>query len=329
MHTGIFATPRLRAGLAMLGLAVLLPACAKHNSPGNTPCDTEGVNMVAFASNRTTSQYDIYLYDYDQVGFRLLKGLNSVVDADSSPALTSDGQTIAFVTQRSTTSTDILIYDRGSCSTGAIAAVNSAGDESQPNFSGDGQRLAFVRDTVGGHRIRMLNGNTFLLVPLPGLDAPGGFDDDAPASDRTATGIAFVSNRGGNSDVYVYDRNADSLVTLPGLNSAASDIEPTLSPDAHFLCFASNRAGGTGGFDLYLYDLVTKTLLAPPTNLNSTGDDRRPCLSADGNTIAFQSDRGHPGTMDVLLYQRITTTLVTRSGLAGPLDDVHPSLRFP
>jgi Tol biopolymer transport system component len=317
-------------GLAVLFLAatVLAPGCSKNDSFSLSPCDGDGVNLIVFASNRGTSQYDVYLYDVDNSGFRLLKNLNSSTAADSSPSLSSDGQTIAFVSTRGTSGSDLFVYDRGSCTLGTIPGVNTTGNESQPRFSGDGLRLTFVRDTLGHHRIRMVDGTSYRFVPLPGFEAPG-FDDDSPCADRTAGVIAFSTNRGGNRDIELYDRAGDSLVTLAGLNSAADDIEPSLTPDAHYLCFASNRAGGAGGFDIYLYDLTTRALVTPLNNLNSPADDRRPSISAAGVTIAFQSDRESAGHWDVLYYNRTGALLANPPGLASSAEDLHPSLRFP
>jgi Tol biopolymer transport system component len=315
---------------AILGLGVLLSGCSKEFSA--SPCDTEGIRLIAFSSNRSASQYDIFLYDADGAGFRLLKDLNSSTAADSSPALTSDGLTLAFVSQRGATGTDILLYNRASCTVGTVPAMSTTFNERQPTFSGDGLRLTFVRDTVVGAfvrpRIRLLNSGTLRLVPLPLLDARTSADW-SPAPDRTAAVIAFVSDSTGNPDIYLYDRGGDTLIALPGLNSAAADLDPSLTPDSRYLCFASDRAGGAGGFDLYLYDLSTRTLVTPLANLNSAADDRHPSINPSGAAFAFQSDRVTAGEWDVFYYYRSGSVLANPAGLVGSADDLQPSMRFP
>ncbi|MBI5709253.1 MAG: PD40 domain-containing protein [Candidatus Eisenbacteria bacterium] len=324
---------RSRAALLVAVLAAAIGiGCGKTNSTtGISACDTGGLHLIAFASdrNQAAGQCDIYLYDMDGSGFRLLRNLNGPAVADSTPALSSDGLFIAFVSVRGTSGADIWLYDRSRCAVSPIPGVNTSGDETQPVFTGDGLRLAFVRDTLGRHQIRLINGLNlnYSFVPLPGLDTTATASDWSPAPDRTGGAIAFVSDRDGGPDIFVYDRSGDSLISLPGLNSPADDLEPTLTPDAHWMCFASNRAGGDGGYDLYLYDLTTRTLVALP-NLNSAFDERRPSISPNGNVIAFQTARGGTG-WDVLYYSRSGSLLANPAPLASAGSDLHPSLRYP
>src|SRR5436190_1173626 len=84
-------------------------------SAASPTCDTTGTHLVALASarNQTAGQFDIYLYDLDQLGFHLLRNLNVAGSSDVSPALAGDGQALAFVTNRAggAGGTDIMIYD--------------------------------------------------------------------------------------------------------------------------------------------------------------------------------------------------------------------------
>ena len=72
--------------------------------------------------------------------------------------------------------------------------------------------------------------------------------------------IAFATwNRQGGPGpgyhVFLFDKSAKKLIDLPGLNSQAFDDRmPALSGDGRFLAFASNRKGGAGLTDIYLYD---------------------------------------------------------------------------
>ena len=175
--------------LARTTLVLLLLASAgcSHKQTAPTTCDNEGTDLVAFSSDRGHhGQYDVYLYDADQVGYRALRNLNSATASDSNPALSSDAQLIAFVSARGTTGTDLYVYERISCSILSTPGLGSAGDETDPTFSGDTGRLAFARDTLGHRRIRVVTAKSINFVPLPGLDtlnAP--YDDWAPSPDQT------------------------------------------------------------------------------------------------------------------------------------------------
>lgn len=330
--TGHGRARRAWAAAVALALSGLVAGCGDDAKIGLNPCDAEGTHLIAFASNRTSAQFDVYLYDVDGGAFRLLKDLNSATAADSSPALSSDRSTIAFVTDRGA-GADILLYDRASCTVGSIPAINSTFPESEPAFSGDALRITFVRDTTTTagtrKRVRLVNGTTFRLVPMPGLEGPAASNDWSPAPDRTANVIAFVTDRNGTADILLYDRGGDSLIALPDVNTAYAERDPSLTPDARYLALASDRAGGAGGYDLYLYDLTTHAYVTPLTNLNSAADERHPSLSPDGNTLAFQSDRDGPGAWDVLFFRRFGNVLSNPVELASSALDLHPSLRYP
>jgi len=86
-------------------------------------------------------------------------------------------------------------------------------------------------------------------------------DERAPSIRYDGREIAFVSNRPGglgNSDIWVSTRSGDgrpwsSPVNLGvAVNSAFNDTGPSLSDDGELLFFDSNRAGGSGGQDLWV-----------------------------------------------------------------------------
>lgn len=323
---------RRAVALSVLLLACVAASCSKNDSFDVSPCDNEGSHLIAFASDRGhAGQHDLYLFDADQSGFRLLKNLNSPTASDSSPTLSSDGQLIAFVSARGTTGTDLYVYERISCAFAPTTGINSAGNETEPRFTGDTRRLAFVRDTLGHRRIRLVNGGSLAFEALPGLDTLDTWDDWSPAPDRTGDNIVFVSDRSGEPHLYLYQRSTRQVDSLPEIRlPGVRDLDPTLTPDAHWLCFASDRPGGRGGFDLYLFDLtVTSRQFVDLPNLNTSGNERRPTLGAAGTFIAFQSDSSGTAGRDVRYYSRSGAMVATPSQLAGAGDDIHPSIRIP
>lgn len=91
-----------------------------------------------------------------------------------------------------------------------------------------------------------------------------------------------------------------------------SNFSPTLTEDELYMIFASNRAGGLGGYDLYETRRPTvDSLWSTPVNLtilSSANDDWEPALSYDGLELFFISTRPGLGTSDMWHSQRSTTT---------------------
>jgi Tol biopolymer transport system component len=317
--------------LPLVPLALLIAALAGCGGSATAPEPRAGRNLVAFASDRDGT-FDIFLYDLDALIRYNLPGLNSASAAERRPSLGSDGRVLAFAPPRAggMGDWDILVYDIARAQIISLPAINSTGRDDEPAFTGDALALLFVRDTLGVRRIRFYVGPAATYRPLPAIHAPDGFNDWAPAPDRTGGRIAFVSDRGGRTDVFVYDTLGDSLLTLPDLASDATDTEPALTPDGRYLAFASNRAGGAGGFDLYLYDLEARAFIALAGSVNTAADERNPSISDDAGVIVFESDRADGlGQFDVWNHRRATGNTGQGAGQSSAGMDVEPSLRWP
>ena len=81
---------------------------------------------------------------------------------------------------------------------------------------------------------------------------------------------------------------------LAVLNSPADETGPFVTPHGDFLYFASNRAGGFGGYDIYRSRISGKGP-TPPENVgpevNSTADESGPALRMEGFHLLFTSNR--------------------------------------
>lgn len=88
------------------------------------------------------------------------------------------------------------------------------------------------------------------------------------------------------------------------INTEAWESQPSLSADNRLLFFASNRAGGYGGIDIW-YSRFGAGKWSTPRNagpmINTKYDDEMPFLHADGTSFYFMSD-GHPGMGGKDLY---------------------------
>ncbi|HEV7380247.1 MAG TPA: OmpA family protein [Dyadobacter sp.] len=118
----------------------------------------------------------------------------------------------------------------------------------------------------------------------------------------------------GTADVDLYmSRNINGQWTAPGIlpinDSLAWDGSPAFSRDGKTLYFASNRAGGVGGIDIYRTNMDASGRFSKPVNMgkeiNTTGDDMFPYV-AEGGKLFFASD-GHPGLGKLDLFSATRT----------------------
>ena len=296
-------------------------ACGKETFQAAPDCS--GRFLVAYARQTAVDQADVYLFDLDALGFYLLPNLNSANQQDLNPTMTRDRQFIAFERVLGPTNTDIMVYDRCQAILQPQPGLDTQSSELDPAFTGDGQKLAFVRDTLGRHEVRLYNGAVDQLVPLPGIAGSGSYLDADPAPNQDGSRIAFTSNRSGTNDVLVYDATGDSLMDLPDLMSPGDAVAPSLTPDGRYLAFASDRET-SGDYDIYLYDLQTRSFLALAAATNTSSTEGRPSINYNGDELIFESNRpGTQGASDLYLLTR-SSGQVIRAGASSPTADVEP-----
>jgi Tol biopolymer transport system component len=113
--------------------------------------------------------------------------------------------------------------------------------------------------------------SSLLLIGLPGM--PGA----ATVSGENGQ-IAFVSDRDGNSDIYLMNSDGSGEVNLT--NHPAGDFSPTWSPDGRQIAFWSNRDGGP-----FVY-----TIAADGTGLRRISAGKDPAWAPDGSSIALSQE---------------------------------------
>ena len=136
--------------------------------------------------------------------------------------------------------------------------------------------------------------------PIEVEAADGGESVDLIAPRLVSEGqLLFLTRRGpdGQMDIFRSQLNEGSwsrAVPVAEINSGANDIGPVVSSDGLTLYFFSNRAGGHGGYDLYVSRRRGSTW-TPPKNLgdaiNSPANEFDPALAPDGLDLFFASDR--------------------------------------
>jgi len=130
------------------------------------------------------------------------------------------------------------------------------------------------------------------------------FSDATPSISADGLSLYFASDRPGESgeldiwDIWITTRETieDEWMTPENLgrtvNIEAHDFSPSISADGLALYFASERPGGSGGFDIWV--TMRETIQDPwgePANLgpivNTSSVDFLPSISADGLALFF------------------------------------------
>ena len=95
---------------------------------------------------------------------------------------------------------------------------------------------------------------------------------------------------GGDVDLVLFDPQRPGLEPEPayGLNTAAHELAPAVLADGT-VCFASDRDGGAGGYDLYRsrYRAGRFAPAEPLLPCNTAKDETDPAPAADGDTLVY------------------------------------------
>ena len=121
---------------------------------------------------------------------------------------------------------------------------------------------------------------------------------------------------------------------LLSINEEGASIEnPFVSPNGKQLFFSSNKAGGLGGFDLYVANIKTDGSIDEAINLgnkiNTVYDDKFPSLSNDGRDLYFSS-KGHDniGGFDVFKSKVINNGYRVPRNLGSTINTKYNEVAF-
>lgn len=199
-------------------------------------------STVAFASDRN-GNFDLFLLDIEDGA---LQQLTYHPTEDTQPAWSPDGSQIVFVSKRDG-NYELYIIDvtcaqqEGGCPDDLIRITRSVYDDLVPDWSPNGQRIAFMTGRNGNLEIYHAAANGLDIVRLtdnPGVD---GFPTWSPDSST----IAFHSERDGNFDIYAKTIDGQKEWRLTFVED--EDLAPDWHGD-HILYMSSSR----GKFNLYL-----------------------------------------------------------------------------
>jgi len=176
---------------------------------------------------------------------------------------------------------------------GTATDLTRSDGNSDPAFSPDGTRIAFVSGGALGYDIFVMNADGGGRRQLTNT----GSADMEPTWSPDGTKIAFVSNTfalDGQSDYEIWVMNADGSDQHPITNNSSSETQPAWSPDGSKIAFESRQ-------DIYVMDADgnNQTNITPdsPTGCSSNcyqGLDEDPAWSPDGSKIAYVHGYGPP-----------------------------------
>lgn len=271
------------------------------------PIPTEG-GRIAFASGR-----EIYLINSDGSGLTQLTHSDFGV-YNYQPALSPDGTRVAFariqgdqagISIIDVDGTGLRILTTNKLS-GDEPDTNNVGSDSEPAWSPDGSKIAFVRghdptwDGVayfstchGPGRIYVVNVDSVaseIINLTPGQNATD------PAWSPDGTRIAFASNEDGDYDIYSMRIDGTDVQQLT--RTDAQEAEPAWSPDGRTIAYAQYLR-----VDVYCGFIHTGREYPPTmagqhiylmssdgsnqTRLTNKGNNIEPTWSPDGASLAF------------------------------------------
>ena len=203
------------------------------------------------------------------------------------PSITDDGRLIAFSSNRDLTggntdgTLEIFLYDASVRSFSQLTETAAERNSKDAKISGDGNRLAFIRETNSSGSVDGAAADLVLFEIATGRErvvASGvsglSFTYGRAVSDD-GTRVVYSARTGENTtQVFLYDGRNNLVRQLTSLGPRASDVplHPTISGDGNRVAFATRRRVVAGRFDggveLYLYDIPTARLTqitdAPP-----------------------------------------------------------------
>jgi TolB protein len=281
----------LRRLIPSILLAAILAGCSGTLTPSTE--STEVVSLPTAVPSETvtpiprTEAHDIVLLSLEENGYAHLflyipqqlplTRLTYGNWDDTNPALSPDGTQVAFASNRDG-AWDLYILNLES---GEITRVtNSPEYESAPSWSPDNQWLACEIYQDGNLGIAIVSLVDEEQEPILVTDETA--SDHSPAWAPDGRHIAFVSNRGGDSDIWLadLDRTGAERYTNLSRTTFSAESHPVWARDGRKLAWAAT-AQNIGFSGIYVWDAIQ-----PERPASWIGDGDWPAWNAAGDRLA-------------------------------------------
>ena len=195
----------------------------------------------------------------------------------------SDGMSDIYVAKSDGTATSNITHD----------TLNRK--DSSPNWSPEGKRIVFTRQTAnqGGSSIMLVNadGSGLVNLTLSPLATSGASNVD-PSWSPDGKRVVFASNRDGNYDLYWLQPGSSQVYRLTKTEAPVQNVHPSWSPNGDAIVFSRSGLSISSPAAAQLFLLKTATGLTGRLTTTTQGlGDRAPVFSPSGSDVAFQSDR--------------------------------------
>ncbi len=237
-----------------------------------------------------------------------------------------------------------------------LETINSNQSDYSPIYSSEGIIFTSNRPSTDRKGIKKLLGKRYadlyfaerkddgqysMPSPLKGK-VNGRFNEGAATVNADGTRMIFTRNNSngrnayGNVDLKLYSAELVNgkwahIRELPFNCDDCTTAHPSLSPDGSLLYFASNRAGGFGGMDIYVAEWVDGNWL-PPKNLgpkiNTVENEIFPFIHATGTLYYATNGRHVREDLDIYFNHPTENGWNKSEALDGPFNSPFDDFGF-
>jgi uncharacterized repeat protein (TIGR01451 family) len=246
-----------------------------------------------------------------------------IVNGNFQPSISDNGRFIAFASNRNLAgqnadgNLEIFVYDSDAAAFSQLTNTTGMVGCTDAKISGDGSRVAFIRDTgvtPSARRDLMIQPRTSGPATVLASQVLTLLMTYGRAISDDGTRVVYSGETATNSSqVFFYDGRSGNInrqVTSLGARVTEVPLHPTISGDGKRIAFATRRAvtgftNSDSSVELYTYDIPTTTF-ARVTSATGEADcfdgNTLVCevvssLNDDGSTVAFNFPRALSGTV--------------------------------
>ena len=281
---------KVLTGLAMLGMALVVPAAALAAFPGQN-------NEIVFVSGigdpaSNDSEADLFVNQLGDLTFAEGEAIFPVQVGSPGqrrhPSISPDGTKIAFAVKAGADG-DIFIHNRDGGSTSVMWLSDNI-DDDRPSWSPNNRFVAFESEGVGGeYDIRIFDTKRPASGTNPiNLTASDSLHEGKPV--WSPDGEYIYYNRGlttPNEDIVRQPSDQIGVVPTAIVATAEAEYQTALSPDGTQMCYTRGPFG-TANADIYVRSSAPGTPNTSGTDFSDTAAGGFNCAwSNDGTEIAW------------------------------------------